>query len=60
VIDWGYGDVLPVMLDPGRFLAQGGPGERLPFLYEDGVHQAFLVAWRTRSAVMCGLLSLST
>ena len=45
VIDWGYGDVLPVMLDPGRFLAQGGPGERLPFLYEDGVHQAFLVAW---------------
>jgi hypothetical protein len=45
VIDWGYGDVLPVMLDPGRFLAQGGRDERSAFIQEDGVPEAFLRAW---------------
>lgn len=45
VIDWGYGDVLPVMLDPGRFLAQGGCDEWFAFVQEDGVREAFLRAW---------------
>nr|WP_300147452.1 phosphotransferase [Propionicimonas sp.] len=45
VIDWGYGEVLPVMLDPGRFLAHGGPGESSMFVHEDGVRSTFLAAW---------------
>lgn len=45
VIDWGYGQVLPVMLDPGRFLAHGGPDARSMFVQEHGVRDAFLEVW---------------